>query len=119
MPIGLEGNRPRGERLVGFDHDGAFGDVRFERPLPHVAGIHEQHATLVARTRRTQVLQVTAEQRQAALPIAIETRTVQIVRADDRQRDRRRAWRRGAARRGDQADEQEHQLGKRTHRRAL
>ncbi len=78
------------ERVVGRDNWRAFPQVRLERPLPHVAGVDQQHGAAIARAGRAEVLHVAREQGEAAVTILGKDAAVEIVGADDRERDGRR-----------------------------
>ena len=79
------------QRVVGAHDGGALVHVRLQRPLEHVAGVEQHHAAAVTRPRAPQVGDVAAETGQG-LDVA-----VQIVGADDRDRDERGARRRAGA----------------------
>ena len=72
--------------LYADDDDRAFGQVRLERALEHVAGVDEQHGP-IAGARGSQVADIAAEQRQPATPIAGHDAAVQVVGANDGESD--------------------------------
>ena len=89
------------EHVVRGDHRRPFCHIRLERPLEHVARVDQQDGAAVPRAGLAQVLQIAAQQRQAAAAVPRQDPAMEVVRADNRQRRdrrrRRRAVRRHAA----------------------
>ena len=75
------------DRVVGVDDRRALVQVRFKRPLKHVAGVDHQHGAAIAGSCGAQVLHEPGEHRESPSAIARHDRAVAIVGADDRQRD--------------------------------
>ena len=86
-----DGERRVADRVVGVDHHQAFGEVRLDAALERVAGVEHEHGAAVGRARGAQVVDEAAEHRQPAAALVVGEQTpVQIVGADDRERDLRR-----------------------------
>ncbi len=73
--------------IVGVDDDGPFNEVGFERPLPHIARIDEQHGTAIVGTRLAQGVDVGGHRDQSTCMAVGGKRAVHIVGADNRNRD--------------------------------
>jgi hypothetical protein len=83
-------DRPCGvaQRVVGVYHDPAFRQVRFDAALERVAGVEQQQGAAVRRARGPQVVDEAAEDPEASPSEAVgEDAAVQVVGADDRERD--------------------------------
>jgi hypothetical protein len=77
--------------VVGGNHDGAFIQVRLERPLEEIASVEQKYRSTVARTRSPEVVHVSFEQREAASALLAEDAAMEVVGSDNGQ-DYRFAW---------------------------
>jgi hypothetical protein len=76
------------DRVVSVDDHQALGEVRLDAALERVACIEHEHGAAVSGARGAEVVDEAAEHGEsAACRIVREQAAVQIVRADDRQRD--------------------------------
>ena len=87
---------PVSQRVVSGDDRRALIEIGLQGPLEHVAGVDEQHGSAVDGTRGTEIRDIAAEQGETAAILALEDSAVQVVRADDRERDRPRGRALGA-----------------------
>lgn len=98
-----DGHRVVARLRVGAHHRGSLAQIAFERALPGVAGVDEQHRARIGRAHSTQILDVAGEHRDALDP------AMYVVGRDDGQDDR------VAARRATRSD----RFGGRTRRARL
>ena len=90
-----DGGRGVAEGVVRRHDIRAFGQVRLEGALEGVARVDQQHRATIPGARSTQVVHVPAEGHQSTAAIAGHHATVDVIGADDRQRDGTLSPRRG------------------------
>jgi hypothetical protein len=69
--------------VVGRDDDRAFIQIGLERALKEIAGIEEQNRAAIARPCRSQISDVSSEQRQASTAVGRQDTAMKVIRADD------------------------------------
>ena len=79
--------------IVGLDQGASLVEVGLQGPLPHVAGVDEQHGPVLL-TQASQRLDIAGKSNQPAAIVVGHKLAVHVVAADDRYRDHVAAMRR-------------------------